>query len=36
MTAGKADRNLLLRIAELVYRQTTPDGAKTKLPYISE
>ncbi|MBV8457686.1 MAG: anti-sigma factor [Acetobacteraceae bacterium] len=30
--AAKADRNLLLRIAELVYRQTSPDGAKAKIP----
>ena len=30
--AAKADRNLLLRIAELVYQQTSPDGAKAKIP----
>jgi len=30
--AAKADRNLLLRIAELVYQQTTPDGASAKIP----
>jgi anti-sigma factor RsiW len=30
--AAKADRNLLLRIAELVYRQTSPDGARAKIP----
>ena len=30
--AAKADRNLLLRIAELVYQQTSPGGAKAKLP----
>jgi anti-sigma factor RsiW len=30
--AAKADRNLLLRIAEIIYRQTTPDGARAKLP----
>jgi anti-sigma factor RsiW len=30
--AGKADRGLLLRIAEIVYRQTSPDGAKPKIP----
>ena len=30
--AAKADRDLLLRIAELVYRQTSPDGAKAKIP----
>jgi anti-sigma factor RsiW len=30
--AAKADRELLMRIAELVYRQTSPDGAKAKIP----
>jgi anti-sigma factor RsiW len=30
--AAKADRDLLLRIAELVYQQTSPDGAKAKIP----
>jgi anti-sigma factor RsiW len=30
--AAKADRELLLRIAELVYRQTSPDGARAKIP----
>jgi anti-sigma factor RsiW len=30
--AAKADRVLLLRIAELVYRQTSPDGARAKIP----
>jgi anti-sigma factor RsiW len=30
--AAKADRDLLLRIAELVYRQTSPDGAGAKIP----
>ena len=30
--AAKADRALLLRIAELVYRQTSPDGARAKIP----
>lgn len=30
--ATKADRSLLLRIAEIVYRQTSPDGARAKLP----
>jgi anti-sigma factor RsiW len=30
--AAKADRNLLLRIAELVYRQTSPAGAGAKIP----
>jgi len=30
--AAKADRDLLLRIAELVYQQTSPDGAGAKIP----
>ena len=30
--AAKADRELLLRIAELVYKQTSPDGARAKIP----
>ena len=30
--AAKADRNSLLRIAEIVYQQTSPDGAKAKIP----
>ena len=30
--AARADRGLLLRIAELVYHQTSPDGAKAKIP----
>ena len=30
--AANADRDLLLRIAELVYQQTTPDGAGAKIP----
>ena len=30
--AAKADRGLLLRVAELVYRQTTPDGVRAKIP----
>jgi anti-sigma factor RsiW len=30
--AAKADRGLLLRIAEIVYQQTSPDGAKAKIP----
>ena len=30
--AAKADRDLLLRIAELVNRQTSPDGAGAKIP----
>jgi anti-sigma factor RsiW len=29
---AKADRDVLLRVAEIVYRQTSPDGAKAKLP----
>jgi anti-sigma factor RsiW len=30
--AAKADRDLLLRVAELVYQQTSPDGARAKIP----
>jgi anti-sigma factor RsiW len=30
--AAKADRGLLMRIAEIVYQQTSPDGAKAKIP----
>jgi anti-sigma factor RsiW len=30
--AAKANRDLLLRIAEIVYQQTSPGGAKAKLP----
>jgi anti-sigma factor RsiW len=30
--AAKADRDLLLRIAELVYRQTSADGAGAEIP----
>jgi anti-sigma factor RsiW len=30
--AAKADRELLLCFAELVYRQTSPDSARAKLP----
>ena len=30
--AAKADRDLLLRIAEIVYQQTSPDGAGAKIP----
>jgi anti-sigma factor RsiW len=30
--AAKADRDLLLRIAELVYKQTSPDGVRAKIP----
>jgi len=33
--AAKADRGLLLQIAEIVYQQTSPDGAKAKLPPAS-
>jgi hypothetical protein len=29
--AAKTNRDLLLRVAELVYRQTSPDGASTKI-----
>jgi len=29
--AAKADRDLLLRIAEIVYQQTSPDGARAKV-----
>jgi len=29
---AKADRDLLLRIAEIVYEQTSPGGAKAKIP----
>jgi anti-sigma factor RsiW len=29
---AKADRDLLMRIAEIVYQQTSPDGAKAKIP----
>ena len=30
--AAKADRNLLLRLAEIIYPQTSGDGAKSKIP----
>jgi hypothetical protein len=30
--AAKADRDPPLRIAEFVYRQTTPDGDRAKMP----
>ena len=30
--AAKANRDLLLRIAELVYKQTSPNGARAKIP----
>ncbi len=30
--AANADRDLLLKVAEIVYQQTSPDGAKAKLP----
>ena len=29
---ANADRALLLRLMEIVYRQTAPDGARAKLP----
>jgi anti-sigma factor RsiW len=29
---AKADRELLLRVAEIVYKQTSPGGAKAKIP----
>jgi anti-sigma factor RsiW len=32
--AAKADRDLLLRIAEIVYQQTSPDAARTKPPPV--
>jgi anti-sigma factor RsiW len=32
---GNADRDLLLKVAELVYQQNSPDGAGAKLPPIS-
>jgi anti-sigma factor RsiW len=32
--AAKADRDLLLRIAEIVYQQTSPDSAKAKVPPV--
>jgi anti-sigma factor RsiW len=31
-TTAKAHRDLLLRISEIVYRQTSPGGAKAKIP----
>jgi anti-sigma factor RsiW len=30
--AAKADRNLLLRLAQIIYQQTSSDGAKAKIP----
>jgi anti-sigma factor RsiW len=30
--AANAPRNLLLQVAEIVYQQNSPDGAKAKLP----
>jgi len=30
--AAKADRDLLLLLAEIVYQQTSPDGARAKIP----
>ena len=32
--AAKAGRDLLLRLAELVYRQTSPDGSGAKIPPV--
>ncbi|MBV8576800.1 MAG: anti-sigma factor, partial [Acetobacteraceae bacterium] len=30
--AANVPRDLLLRVAEIIYKQNTPDGAKAKLP----
>ena len=30
--AARADRGPLLRISEIVHQQTSPDGAKAKIP----
>ena len=30
--AAKADRDLLLRLSEIVYQQISADGAKAKIP----
>lgn len=30
--AGNADRDLLLKVAEVVYQQNSPDGARAKIP----
>ena len=30
--AARADRDPLLRIAEIVHQQTSPDGARAKIP----
>ena len=30
--AGNADRELLLKVADIVYRQSAPASGKTKLP----
>jgi len=32
---AKTDRDLLLRVAVIVYRQTAPDVAKAKIPPAS-
>jgi len=32
---AKTDRDLLLRVAVIVYRQTSPDVAKAKIPPAS-
>ena len=34
--AANAPRDLLLKIAEIVYQQNSPDGAKAKIPPIQE
>jgi anti-sigma factor RsiW len=34
--AANADRDLLLKVAELVYQQNSPDGAKAKIPPAPE
>jgi len=31
-SAANAPRELLLKVAEIVYQQKSPDGAKEKLP----
>jgi anti-sigma factor RsiW len=30
--AANTDRDLLLKVAEIIYRQTSPDGARAKIP----
>ena len=34
--AANVPRGLLLKIAEIVYQQNSPDGAKAKLPPASD